>query len=172
MLPAAMTTLDLSGDWAGHYEQGGGRHGISMRIVQRGECFVGAMRDVDTLMASREVLHALAADGAPQPEVIGEAEVLSTLPEHSTVEGEVAGRVVTFVKSYRGKSSTSVWVPGKAKMQFEAPGQQVQYRGTLTADGQQLAGHWTIAASSGGPELRDRFLLKRAKQQAPSSSAS
>lgn len=154
-------TIDLSGDWTGHYEQDGGRHGLSMRVVQRGQSFVGAMRDVDTLMASREVLHARAADGSQQPEIIGEAEVLSSLPEHSTIEGEVEGRLVTFVKSYQGKSSTNVWVPGRAKMQFESPGHQVNYRGTLDATGTELAGHWTIPPKHGGLVLRDRFLLRR-----------
>ena len=157
-----MTTFDLSGEWAGHYRQNGGRHGISMRIAQRGESFVGAMRDADTLLASRETLHAQAADGeSKQPEVLGEAEVLSAVPEHSIIEGEVAGRVVTFVKSYQGKSSTSVWVGARANMTFEFPGHQVFYRGTLDAAGQVLTGHWKIPPHHGGPPLRDRFELRR-----------
>jgi hypothetical protein len=161
-----MTTFDLSGEWEGHYVQDRGRRGISMRVVQRGQSFVGAMRDADTLLASREKLHAQAADGSAKPELIGEAEVLSTLPEHSTIEGEVEGRIVEFTKSYRGHSRTDVWVPGRTKMQFEAPGHQVNYRGTLDATGNELTGYWTIAAPKGAKRLRDRFVLRRARHAA------
>jgi hypothetical protein len=157
-----MTTFDLTGDWTGHYEQNRGRHGISMRIVQRGQSFVGAMRDADTMLSSRERLHAVGDDGK-RPDEINEVEVLSTLPEHSTIEGEVEGRVVTFVKSYRGTSTTSVWGAGGAKADFEAPGHQVNYRGTLDARGDEFAGHWTIEGADDGPKLRDRFLLRRTR---------
>ncbi|MBL8755967.1 MAG: hypothetical protein JNK15_21910, partial [Planctomycetes bacterium] len=150
-----MTTIDLTGDWEGHYVQNGGRHGISMRVVQRGASFVGRMRDVDTLMASRQELRAPTDDA----ELLGEADVLSTLPEHSTVEGEAEGRVVTFVKRYHGKSTTTVSVAGRT-MNFTAPGHAVQYRGTLDAPGDELAGHWSIDAVDGGKPLRDRFLLR------------
>jgi hypothetical protein len=153
-----MTTIDLTGDWQGHYVQDKGQHGISMRVVQRGGSFVGRMRDVDTLLASRQELRA-PTDGA---ELLGEADVLSTLPEHSTVEGELDGRVVAFVKSYHGKSTTTVSVNGRT-MNFTAPGHAVQYRGTLAADGDEIAGHWTIDAPDGGKPLRDRFLLRRVR---------
>lgn len=159
MLRAAMTTFDLSGEWQGHYEQNRRQHGISMRVVQRGQSFVGAMRDADTLLASSEPLQPPTGGGAVQP--IAHAEVLSSLPEHSTVEGEVEGRLVSFVKSYRGTSSTSFWVPGRAKLKIEAPGHQVHYRGTLDASGAEFAGYWTIPAGRGSRTLRGRFLLRR-----------
>src|SRR5688500_7832241 len=154
--------VDVSGSWVGHYEQNGGRHGISMHVAQRGESFVGRMRDVDTVLAGRAQLHAQAADGDGSTTiVVGDAEVLSTLPEHSVVEGEVEGRVVTFVKRYQGTTSTSVWVPDRASMSFESPGHDVRYRGTLDAEGRELAGHWSIPGRDGAPEARGRFVLRR-----------
>jgi hypothetical protein len=159
-----MTAIDLTGTWTGHYQQNGGRHGITMQIVQRGQSFVGRMRDDDTILSGRETLHAQPSKGKPgQGDVLAEAEVLSTLPEHSTVEGEVEGRIVTFTKCYQGKSTTSVWVPDKAAMTFEIPGHRVAYLGTLDLAGNEIHGHWKIAGAS--PEeraLRDRFELRRA----------
>jgi hypothetical protein len=160
-----MTAIDVGGSWVGHYEQHGGRHGISMHVVQRGESFVGRMRDVDTMLAGRAQMHAQSGDGDERTSVlVGEAEVLSTLPEHSIVEGEVAGRVVTFVKRYQGNTTTNVWLadaPGKQAMTFDAPGHDVHYLGTLDAAGTELAGHWSIPGRHGLPALRDRFVLRR-----------
>ncbi len=153
-----MTTIDLTGDWEGHYVQNNGRHGISMRVAQRGSSFVGRMRDVDTLLVSRQELRA----PTDETEVLGEADVLSTLPEHSTIEGEIEARVVTFVKHYKGKSTTTVSVAGRT-MNFSTPGHAVQYRGTIDFAGSEIAGHWTIDAPDGGKPMRDQFLLRRVR---------
>lgn len=160
------TAFDLTGTWEGHYVQNGRRHGISMRVVQRGQSFVGAMRDADTLLVSHERLHTASGDGSKDTEQIGEAEVLSSLPEHSSIEGEVEQRLVTFVKRYQGKTSTSIWVPGRANVTFEVPGHDVHYRGMLSLDGTTIAGMWRIPKQQTGGELmRDRFELQRAAQR-------
>ena len=71
-----MTAIDLTGTWTGHYQQNGGRHGITMQIVQRGQSFVGRMRDDDTILSGRETLHAQPSKGKPgQGDVLAEAEV-------------------------------------------------------------------------------------------------
>ena len=160
MLARSMT-LDLTGTWEGHYLQTGRRHGISMQVVQRGQSFVGRMRDVDTVLASQEQLRTPNSKN-PKVEVITNADVMSTLPEFSIVEGEVEGRVVTFVKSYQGKSTTSVWVGDTATRTFEFPGHQVNYVGTLDVKGEVLHGHWSIPPRNGEKALRDRFELRRA----------
>jgi len=88
--------------------------------------------------------------------------VLSSLPEHSFVEGEVEGRLVTFTKRYQGKSSTSIWVEGKANITFETPGHAVHYRGVLSPDGGLLSGMWRIPPQhSDGEVQRDHFELRR-----------
>lgn len=157
-----MTEFDLTGSWEGHYVQNGRQHGISMRVVQRGHSFVGAMRDADTLLVGQERLHAASVEDGKDTEVLGDAEVLSSLPEHSSIEGEVEGRLVTFTKRYQGKSSTSVWVEGKANLTFETPGHAVHYRGVLSKDGGVLTGMWRIPPPNGDGELlRDQFELRR-----------
>jgi len=162
MLRAAMTTFELTGSWSGHYEQSGGRHGISMRVAQRGQSFVGAMRDANTVLASREPLPGRPSASGGSTEIVGEAEVLSTLPEHSIIEGEVTGRVVAFEKRYRGKSTTSIRLAKGKTMSFELEGHVVLYRGTLDASGNEIAGHWRIPPRDGSPGLRGAFLLRRA----------
>lgn len=157
-----MTEFDLTGTWEGHYAQNGRQHGISMRVVQRGASFVGAMRDVDTLLVSQQQLHAASAEDGKASELLGAAEVLSSLPEHSFVEGEVEGRLVTFTKRYQGKSSTSIWVRGKANLTFETPGHVVHYRGVLSPDGRLLSGMWRIPPQHRDDgRMRDQFLLRR-----------
>jgi hypothetical protein len=149
-----MRAFDLSGSWQGHYLQSGGRHGISMRVVQRGQSFVGHMHDASTILAGRTRM---------QTENSGttEVELLSTLPADSTVEGEVDGRRVTFMKSYRGKATTSVFVPDRGPMQFEFPGHQVHYIGILDDSGHVLHGHWSIPGPEGTKPQRDHFELRR-----------
>ena len=149
-----MPPIDLTGTWEGHYRQGGGSHGIQMQVVQRGQSFVGRMRDASTVLAGQEELP------LPGNERTA-AQVLSTLPADSTVEGEVEGRVVTFVKSYRGKATTNVWVPDRGSMTFEFPAHQVHYLGTLDAAGTALSGSWRIGGQNGVPRQRDRFELRR-----------
>jgi hypothetical protein len=156
-----MTTLELTGTWSGHYEQNGRGHGISMRVVQRGQSFVGEMRDADTVLASRETLPARPMGPGGGLEVVGEADVLSTLPEVSIVEGEVTGRVVVFAKQYQGKSTVSILMRNRKAMTFEAPGHRVLYRGILAASGVEISGTWSIAAGETGPSQRGRFVLRR-----------
>ncbi|MGB3967812.1 MAG: hypothetical protein WBO45_13855, partial [Planctomycetota bacterium] len=142
------------------YQQNGGRHGITMQVVQRGQSFVGSMRDADTVLASRARMQQEPAGGGKGR--TAEVDVLSTLPEHSTIEGEVEGRLVEFVKSYQGKSSTSVWGPGGKSMTVESPGHRVHYRGTLDATGSVLRGVWRIRPREADDEpLRDQFELRR-----------
>lgn len=150
----SMPSFDLTGTWQGYYLQGGGRHGITMRVVQRGQSFVGHMHDSSTILAGSTRMQ---TDGDTSTEV----ELLSTLPADSTVEGEVEGHRVVFVKNYRGKATTSVFVPDRGPMQFEFPGHQVKYVGTLDGAGRILHGHWSIPGPVGSKLQRDQFELRR-----------
>lgn len=150
-----MHLFDLTGSWRGHYLQSGSRHGITMRVVQRGQSFVGQMQDSSTTRAGKIRMW---TEGSSSTEI----EQLSTLPAESTVEGEVEGRSVAFVKSYRGKAVTSVFVPGRDPLQFEFPGHQVHYLGTLHEAGDVLHGHWWIHGPAGSKPQRGHFELRRA----------
>jgi hypothetical protein len=159
-----MTSPAMTGTWRGHYEQYGTRHGIEMRVVQRGESFVGAMRDLDTLTAQPVRWREPAT--ADHPEVDhGEAEWWHTLPERSNIEGEVDAARVQFTKHYQGTTRSSVWLAGKIDIHEERPGHRVLYTGTLSADGDVLTGHWHIPSPNGDDDdLRDRFELRRVAQ--------
>lgn len=158
-----MTNHDLGGDWEGHYVQDGRKHGITMRVAQRGQSFVGSMRDVDTLLAGTQTLdREVFGEDTMAARLLGEVEILAELPEHSVVEGEVHGRVVNFMKTYQGPTHTSVRLAGKGEMVFEMTGHAVRYLGTLSTDGAEIAGHWTIEPKDGARLMRDRFTLRRA----------
>ena len=162
MLAGVTIHADLSGDWEGHYVQDGRAHGISMRVVQRGQSFVGEMRDADTLLAGSQKLDRTTMGGDTMAErLFGEVEILAELPERSVVEGEVQGRVVTVTKTYQGPTHTSVRLAGKTEIVLQVTGHAVRYLGTVAYDGRELAGHWSIDPKDGSPRLRDRFLLRR-----------
>ncbi len=158
-----MTNHDLGGDWEGHYVQDGRKHGITMRLAQRGQSFVGSMRDADTLLAGTQTLdREVFGDDTMAARLLGEVEILAELPERSVVEGEVHGRVVNFMKTYQGPTHTSVRLAGKGEMVFEMTGHAVRYLGTLSTDGAEITGHWTIEPKDGARLMRDRFTLGRA----------
>ena len=162
MLAGVTTHADLSGDWEGHYVQDGRTHGITMRVAQRDQSFVGEMRDADTLLAGSQKLDRAAMGGDTMAErLFGEIEILAELPERSIVEGEVQGRVVTFTKTYQGPTHTSVRLAGKTEIVLQVTGHAVRYLGTVATDGRELAGHWSIEPKDGSPRLRDRYLLRR-----------
>src|SRR5262245_7546249 len=153
------TDADLSGDWTGFYEQGGARCGISMRVVQRGQSFVGTMRDHTTLSMHNVEMEAAAAELA----AIGGAvpEVVTTLPEHSTVEGEVHGLEVAFHKRYRGAQQTTVWLGGSKALDLRIEDHCVDYRGALQQNGRMLRGEWEIAGRDGMRGESGAFELRR-----------
>ena len=163
------TDADLSGDWTGFYQQGGARCGISMRVVQRGQSFVGTMRDHTTMAMHNVELDAAAADLA----AIGDAvpEIVTTLPEHSTVEGEVHGGEVVFHKRYRGAQQTTVWLGRSKALDLRIEDACVQYRGALQQNGRMLRGEWSIADRDGVRGERGAFELRRLDGEPPSASA-
>jgi hypothetical protein len=154
-----MTTHDLTGDWRGHYEQAGGRHGIRMVVAQKGQSLVGRMQDDDTvLMGTVRVPLATRKDGSPL--TTGEAELVTTLPESSRIEGDVDGARVAFTKSYQGSQRTVMWMGGNS-MEIEIPSHSVAYRGELDADGSTLRGEWRLRSRDGVPGERGAFELRR-----------
>src|SRR5262249_39726206 len=87
---------------------------------------------------------------------------LSHLPPDSQIAGRCEGRVVSFVKSYKG-SSFSGFKVGDKSVGIEAEGHAVQYQGKLSTDGLQVEGRWWI---DGDPKRRTSrtegfFILRR-----------
>lgn len=153
--------FDISGRWAGYYEQEGGRHGISMEVAQRGGGFVGRMRDEDTLLSGRADVPAIDEDGAETGTVA--LETMGVLPEFSTVEGDVEGGRVTFEKRYEGTHSVTAWIDDGEEAQFEISGHVVRYDGALDGDGARLLGEWRIRCGDedGDGDAVGTFELRR-----------
>lgn len=154
-----MTNQDLTGDWNGFYEQAGARCGIAMHVVQRGQSFVGSMRDANTLTMTN-----LEFEAGELPAVmrdLGQPEMVTSLPEHSTIEGEVEGERVSFQKRYRGSQNTTVWFGGTEVMRIEIQEHSVFYRGRLDRGAGVLRGEWSIRCNDGGPDERGAFVLRR-----------
>lgn len=145
-----MSDLDLTGAWHGHYEQHGSRHGMAMNVVQKGESLVGSMRDDETLWMSHDTLVREGDEKTSHP-----VDVLTELPAESVIEGEVQGRAVTFVKSYRGTHRFTVWLR-EHSVSSQVDGHQVQYRGEADVEGRIVRGEWSIlgGGGSGAFELR------------------
>jgi len=158
-----MTKHDLGGDWEGHYMQDGRKHGVTLRLSQRGQSFVGSMRDADTLLVGTQKLdREIFGMDTVAARLLSEVEILAELPEHSVVEGEVNDRVVNFTQTHQGPTHTSVRLAGKGELVFEMTGHAVRYLGTLSTDGAEIAGHWMVEPKDGRRALRDRFTLRRA----------
>ena len=138
--------VDISGRWRGYYEQDGGQHGISMKVAQRGQGFVGQMRDQDTLLSGAAEVQGV--DEAGDDDVAVAVEQMSVLPEFSLVEGDVDGARVVFDKRYQGTHSITAWVDEDVEARFDIFGHTVRYEGELDARGEQLRGAWRIAGDS------------------------
>jgi hypothetical protein len=150
--------FDISGAWRGFYEHDGGRHGISMQVAQRGESFVGRMRDHDTVLSgSKQIARIVKDDGSTE---MAEVETMGVLPEHSIVEGTVDGDGVGFDKRYQGTHTISVWVPGRGGADHEIAEHTVRYEGRLRDGGKRLIGEWRIP-SPGGRDATGAFELVR-----------
>ena len=138
---------NVSGDWQGHYEQDGGRHGIRMQVAQVGQSFVGEMRDEDTVLSGRSEI-AVYDEAECAAEAV-ELETMGVLPERSIVEGTVEGDRVVFDKCYQGAHTQSAWIDGGDEMHLEVPAHTVRYEGELEPGGDVLRGRWSIPGEVG-----------------------
>lgn len=151
--------LDLTGDWTGHYEQAGSRHGIAMSIVQRGDAIAGKMVDSDTLFLGQwsaqeigSIVEAARRDGVDLgAEDISDHSYAFSLPEDSTIDGVVDGDTVQWTKTYRGAQSMDLWI-GDATLHTEIPDHAVQYRGSVDAGARTIRGTWEIRMSGDGED--------------------
>jgi hypothetical protein len=163
-----MDRHDLTGHWDGYYIQLDKRRSISADLDQRGDHLSGMMND-DCTRIEATVAELALAEGLPPgadeaivehlrslvpdaPDVPIRAEVC--LPPKSTLDGEVAGRVVRFRKTYQGQHFTGYRI-GDVRVGSLGQGQEVDYWGQLSADGTEIEGHWRL------PGDPDRGLSRR-----------
>ena len=134
--------FDISGRWRGHYEQDGGKHGITMEVAQRGGSFVGRMRDEDTMMSGTTRMPVVDEEGAEAG--VLDLETMGELPEFSIVEGDVEGDHIGFDKRYEGTHTVTAWNEDVVEAQFEITEHRVRYEGQIAPDGSCLRGEWRI----------------------------
>jgi len=170
-----MHPCSLSGQWIGHYRQGGQEHEIRADLLHEGDQLGGTMNDSDT-ESDRSIFEATLEAGLPPgsdelivarlrekyPESLQEPiRIVSHLPAQSVLQGRVKNRVVTFTKTYQGEHFAGIRV-GKEYIGTRISEHQVQFRGELSADGQVLHGIWWIEASQPGERrLQGQFELRR-----------
>jgi hypothetical protein len=169
-------SIDITGRWAGVYHQHGHEHPISSFFNQFDTHLQGKMTDGEPRF-ERSVFEAAMAAGLPpgadeQIEAKLRAEhpdaprepILATsiFPPYSTVEGDVRGRTVSFVKRYLGELFSG-WRIGDCLIGTTKAGHEVRFRGTLSDDGNSIEGRWWVDESD-GPRLEGGFRLQRQEE--------
>jgi hypothetical protein len=138
--------MNIGGKWRGYYEQQGSRHAIEAEFSQHGQRFTGRMTDEDTLImgppeqvSEDELREALKLDDeSPAP-----MELVTSLPSDSTIEGQIDGETVRFVKKYIGSQTSSLWTDN-VHVEIDLPNVEIQYEGRFEAQGDIIRGTWCI----------------------------
>ena len=136
-------TIDLTGEWRGHYVEDGGRHPIAMRVDQRGARLRGTMSDEDTLFLA-DPRHVLGDSLDELQMEVGDdlnCGGATSAPATSTIAGTVTGRTVSFTKRYDGTISTEMWI-GALAFRTEVEDHEIYYHGVVGNDG-VLRGTWS-----------------------------
>jgi hypothetical protein len=86
----------------------------------------------------------------------------SNIPEFSTLEGEIRGRDVRFLKEYIGDHFNG-WLVGDKLIGTTIADHSVQYAGTLSEDGKSIEGRWTVSTSRkrDSATVSGSFILRR-----------
>jgi hypothetical protein len=166
----------LTGHWAGYYIQRDKRRDLTANLTQAGDKLHGSMRDLETQF--EQSLFEMAAEGGLPPgadELIvtrirnqfpdlpsGPIRAAMSLPSRSSIEGNVRGRTVYFLKTYQGEAFSGYRV-GKQTIGVNLAGHVVHYKGFLNSDGNTIEGTWWVDAQPhiGVPRLEGFFLLKK-----------
>lgn len=168
---------DLSGRWTGHYWQGGNEHPITADLVQSEQRLSGSMCD-GSPDSECSLFEAAQSAGLPPGadeqitarlrEALGDAPIapiraVSHLPSDSVLEGWRKGRVVYFLKTYRGTAFSGFKV-GDRLLGVHREGHQVHYEGNISPDGRIMDGRWWIEAdpATNVPRTQGLFILRSA----------
>jgi hypothetical protein len=176
MPPGDVSRADVTGRWVGHYLQRGKERPIAAELTQAGEVLTGSM--TDGITSERRSVSEIALEaGLPPGEderIVahlrksvpgGEGkpiEYVWELPKESGLEGSVKGRTVSFLKTYKGEHTAGFQV-GQQRVEMTKDAHSVHYKGTLSADGLEIRGEWSIDAPAGVPRhgLTGEFVLRR-----------
>jgi hypothetical protein len=169
-------TVNVTGRWAGHYEQRDGKHPIAAELVQDGDRLTGTMQDSDT-HCDQSVFETAVEAGLPPgadeqifahlreafPDASkGPIRFTTELPPSSLLEGEVQDGTVSFLKTYQGEHRAGYRI-GDQFIGETIEQHQVHYRGRLSTDGQVIEGRWWIPTEprARGGKCEGPFLLRR-----------
>jgi hypothetical protein len=172
------TSINLTGRWIGQYFQRDRPYAIAADLVQAGDRLTGTMRDAVT-DREHSVFEAAAEAGLPpgadehivaglrrmMPDApAAPIRCVSHLPPESTLEGQITGRRVYFLKSYQGTHFSGYRVGDKLVV-HENSSHAVHYGGQLTPDGMEIEGTWWIdpprGLARGTQRTEGRFCLRR-----------
>jgi hypothetical protein len=176
------TDVNLTGRWEGSYSQYGRAHAITAEFVQSGEVLRGTMRDRETVTEKSVFEVALEAGLPPGADEQIEASLRAMFPDAhgvrvrsrtelpplSTLEGDLRGRTVSFVKRYQGESFVGYQV-GERRVGQTTEGHAVHYHGEISDNEMTIAGRWWIEPSipRGTARTEGEFELMRVSFEQP-----
>jgi hypothetical protein len=171
-----MPYRDVSGRWEGFFLQHGLKRPISADIHQEGDHLSGTMSDAETAFES-SVSELAMEEGLPpgaDEQIVEQVRSLvpggyrlpvraeTLVPSDSVLDGEVAGDAVRFLKRYQGMSFTGYRI-GDTRVGVSGEDQEVQYRGRISPDGNEIEGRWLLANSPAKGLVRTEggFVLRK-----------
>jgi hypothetical protein len=168
--------IDITGRWSGYYCQHGREHPISAIFAQVDAHVQGKMTDSVTSVDKSIFEYAFDAGLPPGADeqiyvqlrkehpgaLRSPIQANWRLPEFSTLEGEITGRQVRFVKRYIGESFAG-WRIGEKLVGETVTDRADEYAGMIEADGNSIEGHWSAPskAKKQMPAVGGRFQLHR-----------
>jgi hypothetical protein len=169
--------LDLTGRWSGYYSQHDHERPITLELDQDGARLTGTMHDrctsIRTSLAELAMeeglppgaderitasIRAAYPDAPPDPI---QAEV--QLPPHSTIEGELDGRSIRFLKTYHGPHFAGYRI-GEVRLGVLGADQEVQFLGRVSPGGDEIEGRWRFPGPPNPlwlPTTEGGFYLRR-----------
>lgn len=150
--------VNLSGRWLGYYTQHDHERPIEVEFRQSGERLTGRMEDACTEFRSslaEVVMEEGLAPGADERIVESIRESFPDVPEgpvtaeirlsrNSTVEGQVSGPSIRFLKTYEGPHFAGYRI-GEVRLGVLGQDQEVEFLGRLSGDGREIEGRWHLA---------------------------
>ncbi len=149
---------NLTGHWRGFYTHHDQRRPIEVEFSQDGPRLTGRMEDACTEFraslaqlvikeglppgADERIVESIRSSFPDVPE--GPIVAEFKLSKQSSVEGQVEGPSIRFLKTYDGPHFTGYRI-GEIRLGVLGQDQEVEYLGRLSQDGQEIEGRWHLS---------------------------